>query len=110
MKFGKRLKELRESRNVTQQQLADVLGVGRATIAGYETKDKSPDYDRLKLIAQFFDVTTDYLLGMEPKEINKDITLATHRSNFHEDLPEEAKQELDLYLNYLRFKYSKDKK
>lgn len=109
MKFGKRLKGLRESRNVTQQQLADVLNVGRATIAGYETKDKSPDYDRLRLIAQFFNVTTDYLLGMEPKEITTDTTLATHRTNFDEDLPEEARHELEEYLNYLRFKYSTDK-
>ena len=80
------------------------------TIAGYETKDKSPDYDKLKLIAQFFNVTTDYLLGMEPKEIDSDITLATHRTNYDEDLPEEARNELEEYLNYLRFKYSTDKK
>jgi transcriptional regulator with XRE-family HTH domain len=110
VKFGKRLKELRESRKVTQQQLADVLKVNRSTIAGYETKDKSPDYDRLKLIAQFFDVTIDYLLGMEPKEITNDITLATHRTNFDDDLPEEARNELEEYLNYLRFKYNTDKK
>ncbi|WP_420376950.1 helix-turn-helix domain-containing protein [Romboutsia lituseburensis] len=38
------------------------MGVGRTTITGYETKDKCPNFDKLRLIAKFFNVTTDYLL------------------------------------------------
>lgn len=63
MNFGERLKELREDKNLIQQDIADILKVGRATIAGYETKGKQPDYDKLTKLAEFFNVSTDYLLG-----------------------------------------------
>lgn len=110
MSFGEILKQLRTDNNVTQQELADYIGVGRPSIAGYETKKKHPDYDKLKLIADFFDVSTDYLLEYQKDNpSNSEITLATHREDFGEDLPKEAQAELDNYLNYLRFKYkSKD--
>ncbi|MDU7905388.1 MAG: helix-turn-helix transcriptional regulator, partial [Peptostreptococcaceae bacterium] len=116
---------------VTQQQVGDFLGVGRATIAGYETKDKHPDFDKLNLLAQFFNVTTDYLIGV-PNSVktldDKDITIATHRTdsykkdldtkeyfttsdgqkvNLCEDLSTEAREQLESYLNYLMFKYPK---
>lgn len=131
MSFGKKLKELRLEKNVTQQQVGDFLGVGRATIAGYETKDKHPDFDKLNLLAQFFNVTTDYLVGV-PNSVktidDKDITIATHRTNTSdidldtqeyittsdgqkvnlcEDLSTEAREQLESYLNYLMFKYPK---
>lgn len=61
--FGQRLKKLREERGLTQQDVADILNVGRPTIAGYETKGKQPDYDKLKILANYFDVSVDYLIG-----------------------------------------------
>ncbi len=64
MDFGSRIKQLRIKKNITQQDLADLLGVGRPTVAGYETKNKQPDYDKLVKIASFFNVTVDYLLGL----------------------------------------------
>ncbi|MCF6461460.1 XRE family transcriptional regulator [Clostridium sp. Cult3] len=63
MVFGKRLKSLREEKGFTQQDIADILGVGRATIAGYETKGKQPDYEKLMKLAEFFNTSVDYLLG-----------------------------------------------
>ncbi|MCM1498846.1 MAG: helix-turn-helix domain-containing protein [Clostridium sp.] len=60
--FATRLKKLRNTRNVTQQDLADYLNVTRPTIAGYETKGKEPDYHTLFMIAAYFDVSVDYLL------------------------------------------------
>lgn len=47
MKFSSTLKELREQNHVTQNQLASHLKLTRSTIAGYETKGKQPDYERL---------------------------------------------------------------
>ncbi|MGL5312921.1 MAG: helix-turn-helix domain-containing protein [Peptostreptococcaceae bacterium] len=107
MSFGERLKELRVKNNVTQQELADYIGVGRPSIAGYETKSKHPDYDKLRLIAQFFNVTTDYLLEISDtlSSINEESTIATHREEYGEDLPEEARKELDEFISYLKFKY-----
>lgn|SRR5699024_4940594 len=63
MQFGKRLKNLRKERDLTQQDIANVLGVGRATIAGYETKGKQPDYEKLNQLANYFNTSVDYLLG-----------------------------------------------
>lgn len=63
LNFGTRLKELREKRSMTQQQLANLLNVGRPTIAGYETKGKEPDYSKLRTLSRYFDVSIDYLLG-----------------------------------------------
>ncbi len=62
MNFANTLKNLRESHDVTQEQLAEYLKVTRPTVAGYETKNRQPDYERLIKIADFFNVTVDYLL------------------------------------------------
>lgn len=61
--FGETIKRLRIQKNITQAQLAHALSVGRPTIAGYETKGKQPDYDKLLKLAQFFNVSVDYLLN-----------------------------------------------
>ena len=70
--FSKRLRDLRTERGITQQQLADLLHLGRSTVAGYEVKGKQPDNARLCQIADFFGVSVDYLLGQTddraPKE------------------------------------------
>ena len=63
MKFSSTLKELREQNHVTQNQLASHLKLTRSTIAGYETKGKQPDYERLLQIADYFHVSVDYLLA-----------------------------------------------
>jgi len=63
MNFANTLKELRETNNVTQEQLAEYLQVSRPTIAGYETKNHQPDYEKLEKIAKFFEVSIDYLVS-----------------------------------------------
>jgi transcriptional regulator with XRE-family HTH domain len=63
--LGERLKQLREQKNLTQQELADALNISRGTYAHYEINRREPD-DATKLrIADFFAVTVDYLLGRE---------------------------------------------
>lgn len=61
--LSKRIRELRQERNMTQHELAAMLHVHRATVAGYETKDRQPHFDTVVQIANIFEVTTDYLLG-----------------------------------------------
>ena len=59
-----RLKELRARDRITQEQLAEAIGVERSSIGKYEGKqDIIPSVEVLKSIADYFDVTTDYLLG-----------------------------------------------
>ncbi|GGK32982.1 transcriptional regulator [Caldalkalibacillus thermarum] len=63
MTFAERLKKLRKNHDLTQQKLADHLGLKRPTYAKYETGENQPDPDTLKKIADFFNVSVDYLLG-----------------------------------------------
>lgn len=65
MEIGKVIKELREERNLTQQQLASALNVDKSTIAKYETGDRLPNIEMSVKLALFFNVTTDYLFGIE---------------------------------------------
>lgn len=62
-KFQYRLKELRKEYKMTQEGLANKLGLVRTAIANYETGRTNPDVETLNLIADIFNTTTDYLLG-----------------------------------------------
>lgn len=60
---GKQIKSLREARGLTQRALAKQLGMAPSTLAMYEIGKREPDNDTLKKFADFFGVSTDYLLG-----------------------------------------------
>lgn len=63
--FSKRLKTLRNEKGITQQELADAINISRSTIAGYEIENKQPSYEVIGKLANFFSVSTDYLLGRD---------------------------------------------
>lgn len=62
--FSERLKRLRMEKGITQKELADRLHISRSTIAGYESLGKEPDGEKLCALAEFFEVSVDYLLGI----------------------------------------------
>lgn len=64
MEYGDVLKNLRNRKGLSQRELADRLKINRSTYARYETSSTQPDYETLKKLAQFHDVTVDYILGM----------------------------------------------
>lgn len=66
-KFAKRLKELRAEHNLTQKELANYLHVHVMTVSGYERGIRRPDFEYLDALAQFFNVSLDYLLGKTEK-------------------------------------------
>ncbi|MGM9551425.1 MAG: LexA family protein [Clostridia bacterium] len=61
--FGEKLKELRKSHNMSQQKLADLLGLGQSTIAMWEKGKNNPEHTSLVKIAEIFSVSIDYLTG-----------------------------------------------
>ena len=63
--FSNRLRELRNEKKVSQQQLADFLGLHQTTVKDWETKGNQPKYEILIKTAQFFNVTVGQLLGTE---------------------------------------------
>lgn len=61
--LGSRLKELRAEKNLTQEEVATLLKIPRGTYAHYELDKRQPDNVTLLTLADFYDVTIDYLLG-----------------------------------------------
>lgn len=61
--FGSRLKEIRKSKGVTQKQLAIAIGASERGIQNYELNERKPAFDSLIALADFFDVSLDYLVG-----------------------------------------------
>jgi len=65
MEFASIFKELRQQEKLTQKQLADKLHIFQSNISDWENGISRPEYEHLVEIAKIFDVSTDYLLGME---------------------------------------------
>lgn len=63
--FCERLKDLRKENNLSTMQLAKILGVGDSTISRWENGLRVPNIDNLYNIAIFFNVSSDYLIGLE---------------------------------------------
>lgn len=61
--FAQRMKELRKERKLKQQQLADRFSVKLRTYQGYEYGESYPEVAKLIAIADYFDVSLDYLVG-----------------------------------------------
>lgn len=60
---GTRIRELREEKEISQKVLAEIIGVSPSTIGMYEQNRRNPDSEMLKSLADYFDVSVDYILG-----------------------------------------------
>jgi transcriptional regulator with XRE-family HTH domain len=63
MNFAQRLKEIREEKNLSQEQLGKEIDRSRTSISGYETYDRLPDVDTLIKLVKYFDISLDWLMG-----------------------------------------------
>ncbi|MFV3012012.1 helix-turn-helix domain-containing protein [Clostridium botulinum] len=68
--FGDRLKELREEKEMTQEELGKFLNVSRQTISGYEAGAIEPSISNLVKLADIFNISLDYLLGRTKERYN----------------------------------------
>lgn len=67
MNIADRIQSLRKTKGISQEELADIIGVSRQTISKWESEQSTPDMDRIIQLSDCFDVTTDFLLkGIEP--------------------------------------------
>jgi Predicted transcriptional regulators len=62
-----KLKELRKTKGISQDEVANALGITLRTYQNYEYGQREPNIEMINKIADFFGVTTDYLLGREPQ-------------------------------------------
>lgn len=97
--FGERLSQLRKEKGLTQEELAKALNMTRSSLSLYEIGKRDPDTDTLKKIADFFNVSTDYLLGQtdirnQADEITDAVSDDPELAEFWNDL----KQREDLKL------------
>lgn len=93
-KFANRLISLRKERNLTQEDIAKIIYKKRSTVSGYETEGKQPDLDTVCLLAKYFGVSTDYLLGYTDRPNHSEDVFYNDTVNFQKhfnNLPTELR-------------------
>lgn len=94
--FSERLSKLRKEREITQKQCAEILGIEKSKYNKWENGKNRPSYDMVCRLANFFDTTTDYLLG------NSDKRYKDERKNFNNWKKEFMAETADKLLNFLK--------
>ena len=114
-----KLKELRAKKDMSQAELAEILGVTQQAVGRWEKELNMPDIETLKKIADYFHVTTDYLLGNEPEGTKKGYYLDAETAEIANalkegdgmlrvmfdtvrNLPPEKMKEAASYIEYLK--------
>lgn len=101
--LGERLTRLRKSRKLTQQQVADMLHLSRGTYAQYEIDRRVPEYATLEKLADFFEVSIDYLVGREGVTQSE----ADEFKDMYQKLPEDEKKVIMGMMELILKKYEK---
>jgi transcriptional regulator with XRE-family HTH domain len=110
MEFGHRLKELREDHDLGQKEIASLLNVSVSAASSYERGRNHPDFKGLCALADYFGVSTDYLLGRTKcpynidilnKQLTKDYSVSDLINTSIELSPSEI-SELQRYIDYLK--------
>lgn len=111
MNFNARLKQLRQKNNLTQSQLAEILGLKPTAISNYESQRNEPSFDKLIALSKYFDVTCDYLLGVTDsylpiggEVLDKDIV---DFFDLYQQLTSESLVDINNYIKYLLYKQNK---
>jgi len=116
--FSERLKLLRLEKEKTLEALAHELGTTKTTLSRYENNKRTPDSDFIKIAADYFNVTTDYLLGRsdirnpyeQKSNVSDNIDENKQNKSFDiDDLSPESKKELEKFIELLRLKDKMDK-
>ncbi len=68
VEFGERLRQLRKERNLTQKQLATLIGVKNSVISFYEVGDRTPSLEVIIKLSKALHISTDTLLGLDKSE------------------------------------------
>lgn len=97
MKYGDVLRKLRTERGLSQKELTDRLIINRSTYARYETSSTQPDFETLSKLADFYNVSVDYLLG---RTNNRDAlhTQAGISNEDYNNLSAYQKEVIDFFL------------
>lgn len=118
--LGEILAELRQDKGITQKELGQFLCVSSGTVSNYENGVHLPDVEKLIALADFFHVTTDYILGRTTSSVSSDMLQAPIAANktlsdlisVFSRLPQDRQQALaliisDMEINLMIDAYSK---
>ena len=100
MRFARILQDLREDRDISRKDLALELNISVSTLGMYEQGRREPNIDMLIKLADYFDVSIDFLVGRSFKnENNESLVEALHLKNEIDKLPQGYKNIIDFMLN-----------
>ena len=100
MRFARILQDLREDRDITRKDLATALNISVSTLGMYEQGRREPNIDMLIKMADYFDVSIDFLVGRSFKNENNELLVeALHLKNEIDKLPQGYKNIIDFMLN-----------
>lgn len=101
MSFAEKLHELRISRNISQKELADNLGVAQSSVNYWEKGQRDPSITMVKKIADYFGISVDEMLEWKPDGTNqKSTTIAAHFEN--EEFTAEEIKKIKEYAELLK--------
>lgn len=100
--LGDRLRYLRTQSQRTQADIAKYLGITRAAYSHFENGRNEPSGSTLVKLANYFDVTTDYLLG---NKVDDNLTVAAHMD---ENLTYEQKKDIQEFIEFQKAQYRKE--
>ena len=108
--FGDILRELRLDQKMTQEELSSKLGVSRVVLSKYETGDNEPDFAFLVRVSDYFNVSTDYLLGKTkistPNSSLRDLECSVVNSKRLNEIISKFKED-EKYIEFVHYILSK---
>lgn len=76
MNMADRIQYLRKTKGLSQEELADKIGVSRQAVSKWESEQSTPDIEKIIIMSELFEVTTDYILkGIEPVDMTNKKTM-----------------------------------
>ncbi|MGV8168157.1 MAG: helix-turn-helix domain-containing protein [Alkaliphilus sp.] len=114
MFFGEKIRTLREEKKMSQIEMAKKLQITSQALSQYELNKRMPDTGMVQKIADFFNVTTDYILGRTKiknyeEKIYEDQEKYSATTRQIEGLSEDSRKELQKYIELLKIKESIEK-
>lgn len=99
-----KLKELREAKKVTQSQLGEYIGAKKSAISLWESGKRQPDQETLVRLASYFDVSVDYLLGLDSAEQTEKAPANSFDAQIIKELEGADADLAEEVLNFIRFR------
>lgn len=111
VKIGKVISILRKERNLAQKELAECLGLSVGTISNYENSVHFPDLETVIKLAEYFGVSTDYLLGRVQHRCDYQKLQDYKLMDFAEtmlSIDEKGRDSVKLYAEFMKFKKQRE--